>query len=61
MSKSHLEGVLQGPELTAVRSELDSGLDTWWLLKKMVFLSGSGASEAETSGLKTRRAQKPRH
>lgn len=25
--------------LTAVRSELDSGLDTWWLLKKMVFLS----------------------
>lgn len=30
--------------LTAVRSQLDSGLDTFWLLKKMVFLSGGGAS-----------------
>lgn len=36
--------VFQVSALTAVRSELDSGLDTWWLLKKMVFLSGGGAS-----------------
>ena len=34
--------------LTAVRSELDSGLDTWWLLKKMVSLSaGKEKSQSE--------------
>lgn len=47
------------PGITAVRSELDSGLDTWWLLKKIVFLSAHRAHSPETDpGF---RGQRPKH
>lgn len=40
-----------------MRSELDSGLDTFWLLKKIVFLSAGGASSTETGRLKLQEAK----
>lgn len=49
------------PVLTAVRSELDSGLDTWWLLKNIVFLSGGRESQTETVKIQKSKTQTSAH